>query len=474
MILTELNILNTNRYMTKSTLMTLAGAVVMTTACTFGPSWEKPVMEVPAVFRGAGVGEGNMADLPWQDVLRDKNLQSLLTDVFNSNRNLEALKHNVEAARQYVIMARSPLFPTLGYAGTASNGVNTSGGAAVVDMGDAHTKSGMAGVSASWELDLWGKTRREVESAEASAEEVAEQLNNLRISLMRQVATGYLQLLMLDEQLRITRESMSSYRDTLNLFNDQFKEGVVDKLQVASAQAALAAAEAEAPALEMQIATLENSLSMLAGRAPGHIARSGSLKAYQNASRVAAGIPADVLSRRPDIRAKEQALRAANAEVGVAIASYFPSISLTATGGYAFPNLKRSVDGWGIGANLTGPLFQAGRLTANEAAKKEAFLAAKADYEQAVLNAMSEVASTLVQRQKLREVIARQEQAVAAYETTVSLAKERYKEGYSAYFEVLDNQLRLFPAQKQLANYRYQYAACIPTLYTQLGGGWKN
>jgi multidrug efflux system outer membrane protein len=463
--------------MTKSALMTLAGAVVLTTACTLGPSWEKPQMEVPAVFRGAGIGDGNMADLPWQAVLKDKNLQALLTDVFNNNRSMAAMQHNVEAARQYVTIARAPIFPSLGYGASTSKGMNSAGGANITSAGSVTTNPGSAALSASWELDLWGKTRREVESAEASAEEAAEQLNNLRISLMRQVATGYLQLLMLDEQLRITRESMESYRDTLNLFNDQFKEGVVDQLQVASAQAALAAAEADAPALEMQIAGLENTLSMLAGRAPGHIARSGSLRSYMNASRVAAGIPADVLSRRPDIRAKEQALRAANADVGVAIASYFPTISLTGAAGYASPDLRHDVfghkHGWGIGANLTGPLFQAGRLTANEAAKKEAFLAAKADYEQAVLNALAEVATTLVQRQKLREVISKQEAAVAAYEQSVSLAKQRYKEGYSAYFEVLDNQLRLFPAQKQLVNYRYQYAACIPTLYTQLGGGWQ-
>ncbi len=463
--------------MTKSALIALAGVVVMSTACTLGPNWEKPQMEVPAVFRGAGVGDSSMADLPWQAVMKDKNLQALLTDVFNSNRNIASLQHNVEAARQYVTIARSPIFPSLGYGASTSKGMNSAGGANITNTGSMTTNPGSAALSASWEIDIWGKTRREVESAEASAEEAAEALNNLRISLMRQVASGYLQLLMLDEQLRITRESMESYRDTLNLFNDQFKEGVVDKLQVASAQAALASAEAEAPALEMQIAALENTLSMLAGRAPGHIARSGSLKSYMNASKVAAGIPADVLSRRPDIRAKEQALRAANAEVGVAIASYFPSISLTGAAGYASPDLRHDVfgrkHGWGIGANLTGPLFQAGRLTANEAAKKEAFLAAKADYEQAVLNALSEVASTLVQRQKLREVITKQEAAVAAYEQSVSLAKQRYKEGYSAYFEVLDNQLRLFPAQKQLANYRYQYAACIPTLYTQLGGGWQ-
>lgn len=459
--------------MKQSALLFLAGAVVVTTACTLGPNWEKPQMEVPAVFRGAGMGEGNMADLPWQSVMKDKNLQALLNDVFTANRSLQALQHNVEAARQYITIARSPLFPSLGYMGSVNKGVNTSGGTAIVDTGGESTKSGMAGVTASWELDLWGKTRRAAESAEASAEEAQEQLNNLRVSLMRQVATGYLQLIMLDEQLRITRESVESYRDTLKLFNDQFKEGVVDGLQVASAEAALASAEAEAPALEMQIAELENSLSMLAGRAPGHIARSGSLRSYMKASKVAAGIPADVLARRPDIRAKEQALRAANAEVGVAIASYFPTISLTGAGGYAFPGLDDAVDGWGIGASLTGPLFQGHRLTANEAAKKEAFLAAKADYEQAVLAALSEVSTTLTQRKKLRAVINRQEAAVAAYEQSVSLAMQRYKEGYSAYFEVLDNQLRLFPMQKQLASYRFQYAACIPTLYTQLGGGWK-
>ncbi len=459
--------------MTKSAHIMLAGAVAVTTACTLGPNWEKPQMEVPAVFRGAGMSEGNMADLPWQAVMKDGKLQALLNDVFENNRSLASLQHNVEAARQYVTIARAPIFPWVNYMGSANRGVNSAGTSGFADTGGIDTKSGMGGLTASWEIDLWGATRREVESAEASAMEAEEQLNNLRISLLRQVATGYLQLLMLDEQLRITRNSIESYSDTLKLFNDQLKEGVVDLLQVSSAKAALASAQAEAPALEMQIAALENTLSMLAGRAPGKIDRSGTLKSYMSASRVAAGIPADVLSRRPDIRAKEQALRAANAEVGVAIASYFPTVTLTAAGGAAFPDLKHSVDGWGIGASLTGPLFRAGQLTANEAAKKEAFEAAKKDYEQAVLNAMAEVASTLVQRQKLREVISAQEQSVAEYERTVQLATERYKAGYSAYFEVLDNQLRLFPAQKQLANYRYQYAACIPTLYTQLGGGWQ-
>ena len=463
--------------MNKSAILFLAAALVMSTGCKVGPDWSKPNMAMPAAFRGGCIGSGSMADTPWQSVISDSNLKSLLNDVFSNNRSLEAMQRNVNAARQYVTIARAPIFPWFGYGAHSSKGMNSSGGSNIAQMGGMTTNPGSAALNASWELDIWGKTRRGVESAEASAQEAQENLYAMRASLLRQVATGYLQLIMLDEQLRITRESVDSYRDSLNLFNSQFDSGMVDGLQVASAKAALAAAEAEVPALEMQIASLENTLSVLAGRTPGPIARSGSLQRFVNSSRVSSGIPADVIARRPDIRAKEQALRAANAEVGVAIASYFPSISLTGAAGYASADLRTAIHGkrtgWGIGANLTGPLFQAGQLSANKKAKKEAFMAAKADYEQAVLSALAEISSTLIERQKLREVISKQEQAVAAYEESVRLAKERYKDGLSAYFEVLDNQLRLFPALKQLVAYRYQYAACVPTLYTQLGGGWK-
>lgn len=465
--------------MNKSILLMFAGMLAVSTGCTMGPDWTKPEMEVPAVFRGNSIGGGTMADTPWQSVINDKNLISLLTDVFNNNRSLEAMRHHVDAAQQYVTIARAPIFPWFGYGASTSKGMNSQGGAGVAQTGGVTTNPGSVAASASWELDIWGKTRRDVESAEATAQETQEQLHNLRASLLRQVATGYLQLLMLDEQLRITRESVDSYRGSLELFEDQFKTGIADSLQVASAKAALAAAEAEIPALELQVASLENTLSVLAGRMPGKIARGGSLQQFVSRSKVSSGIPADVIARRPDIRAAEQSLRAANADIGVAIASYFPSISLTGTAGYASADLRSSMSryahksGWGIGANLTGPLFQAGQLTANEAAKRDAFYAAKANYEETVLAALAEISSTLVEREKLRQVITKQEEAVQAYEESVKLAKQRYKEGLSAYFEVLDNQLRLFPAQKQLAAYRYQYAACVPTLYTQLGGGWK-
>ncbi len=465
--------------MKRSILLSLAGLTVLA-SCTFGPEWAKvkPDMPVPVEFRGQGISGSTMADLPWQQVLHDRNLEALLRDVFESNRSIEAMRHNVDAARQYVTIANAPLFPWLGYGGSTSKGMNQNGGANIAQMGGVTSNPGSAALSATWELDIWGKTRKEAEAADADAAAAQEELNNLRVSLLRQVASGYLQLLMLDEQIEIAKTTVESYRDSLQLFENQVEGGIADKQQTSAAAAALAAAEAEIPALQSQVAELENTLSVLAGRMPGHINRGGSLKGYAAASRVSAGIPADVIARRPDIRAKEQLLRAANADIGVAIASYFPSISLTGAAGYASADLRHAIvphrTGWGIGANLTGPLFQAGQLRANERIKRDAFLTAKAEYEQAVLNAMAEVSTTLIQRAKLQEIMQKQEAAVAAYQESVELAKARYSGGLATYLDVLYAQQGLFPAQKQLAAYRYQYAACIPTLYTQLGGGWQN
>ena len=461
--------------MKRTLILSLAGVASLVASCSFGPIWSSPEMPVPAEFRGKGTAGSTLADLPWQQVLKDKNLEQLLSDVFTSNRSLESMMHNVNAASRYITVARAPMFPSVGYLAQGSQGASSP---ATVSTATTNKIPGAAGLSASWELDIWGKTRKGVEAAEAKALAAEEGMYNLRISLMKQVANGYLRLIMLDEQLRIAHEAVASYRESLKLFENQLEGGVADRLQTSSAEYHLHAAEAQIPNLEMQIAEMENTLSVLAGRAPGPIARGGNMMAFANASGVAAGIPADVIARRPDIRAAEQKLRAANAEVGVAIASYFPSISLTGLAGVAAPDLRHGFsgqdNGWGIGANLTGPLFNAGSLRANEEMKRDAFLAAKADYEQTVLSALAEISTTLTQRTKLRDIMKKQEQAVASSQESVKLAQARYTQGLASYYEVLTAQQALFPAQTQLAAYRYQYAACVPTLYTQLGGGWQN
>ena len=464
--------------MKQTAILTLTGTVILLSACAIGPRWQEPNMPVPAEFRGASISESTMADLPWQVVLSDPDLQSLLRDVFNHNRNLEAMQHNVNAARHYVTVQAAPLFPWLGYGAGASKGMNNSGGSAVVHTSSTTTNPGSASLSASWELDIWGNTRKRVESAKAQAEAAEEDFNNMRISLMKSVACGYLQLIMLDEQLVIAKNAMQSYSESLDLFNNRLKGGIGTSQQTAAAQASLSSAAAQVPQLESQIAALENTLSTLAGRMPGPIPRSRTLDDYVNASDVAPGIPAHVLARRPDIRSKELAMRAANADIGVAITNFFPQISLTGAMGYASADLRHAIighrTGWGVQANVTGPLFRGGQLVGDYKIKKEAFMAAKADYEQTVLNAMSEISSTLTERRKFKDALANQEKAVEAYQEYVRLAKELYTQGLSNYYEVLTAQQGLFPAQAQLATMRYQYAACIPTLYTQLGGGWRD
>ncbi len=445
------------------------------TACRMGPDFKGADMQVPAEFRGAGASAESIADLAWWDVFRNGGLCSLLRDTYRNNKDLKSMMANVDSARQQVTIAIAPLFPWASYTGSIAKGANYSSGVPVQSEG-VTTTPGKGYGNISWEIDLWGKTRRSVEAAEADYMATEYEQRALLLSLLKQVADGYLQLLQLDEELAIARESIVSYGKSLKLFTEQLEGGIGDRLQVASAEAALAASRAQVPALEAEIISLENTLSVLAGRAPGHIARAGSLNSV-GASRVPAGIPASILARRPDVLQKEQSLRAANANIGVAIANYFPSISLTGMGGFVSSDLTAATSkksAWGVGADLTGPIFQGGRLRASERVARNNFLAAKSDYEKTVLTALSEVSTALIERARLQSVIEEQERAVKAYRESVELSMERYQGGLSSYYEVLTAQQNLFPAQTQLAQYKYQYAATLPALYAALGGGWKN
>lgn len=461
-----------NPYITRAILL---GTAFAASSCMMGPDFKPVNMPMPAAFRGAPAATESIADLPWWKVFKNKDLQDLLTDTYNNNRDLKAAMARVEKARQYITITEAPLFPWADYSGSVSKGSNYTGGGIVQTTGNTLTPGAIdAGIS--WELDIWGKTRRMTEAARADYLASEEGQRALMLSLLRQVADSYLQLLQLDEQLAIVQKSVESYSESLRLFDEQLEGQVGDRLQVASAKAALASSQAQIPAIQVQIANLENAVSVLAGRAPGHIRRSGSTRDIAYNVKVPAGIPAYILSRRPDVRQSEYQLRAANAEVGVAIANYFPTISLTAAGGLASADLRHVQGrrgGWGLGTNLTGPLFQAGKLTASEKAAKAEFLAASNDYEQTVLNALAEVSSTLIQRDKLRSITATQSEAVEAYHTAVKLSFERYRTGLSNYIEVLYAQQNLYPAQIQLSQYYYQHASTLVSLYTALGGGWN-
>lgn len=442
-----------------------------------GPNYERPDMDVPAAFRNAnGSSDESLADLPWWKVFKDKTLQSLISDALQNNKDLNAAIARAEQAYETITITEAPLFPNVGYQAGVSHGKNSTLGNPASTNGKIVSPVSF-GASASWYLDFWGKVRRQSEAATASYLATEEARRALMLSLVGQVATYYLQLIEIDQELEITKKTVASFEESLKLFQAQLAGGLGDVLQVSSAEAALASAAAQIPVLETKRAQIENAICLLTGRGPGSINRSGSFDLVSQSVNIPAGIPSALLNRRPDIRQAEQRLRASNAQVGVAIANYFPSISLTSNIGTVSADLTslnaKTNSSWGIGANLTGPLFQAGALTASERQAKSAFMEAKAGYEQSVLTALGEVANALVERQKLVDVIKQREASVTAYQTAVTASRDRFRTGLSSYYEVLTAQQNLFPVEVALAQSRLAYAQTVVKLYLALGGGWN-
>lgn len=456
------------------TLYVMMPCLALVTSCVMGPDYNHEAMNVPKSFRDVPPISKSIADLPWYDVIKDDGLQQLLVDAYRNNPDINSMRVNVDNARHYVTKASSTLFPWLGYGANTSKGANSMAGSSISAMGGSTANPASSSFTAAWELDIWGKTRRSTEAAEADFAASQEEYRALLLSMMKQISVGYLELVQLDEQLKVSQMAVSSYRESLTIFSDKFHGGMGDELQVSSASAALAASESEIDDIRSQIDALENTLSALAGRMPGAVKRADSILKFTRADYIPAGIPANVLANRPDIRQKEQELRAANARIGVAIASYFPDISLTSAGGIASADLRHSTSGnksgWGIGADLSGPLFQGGNLKADEAIARNNFLLARSAYEKSVLSAMSDISSVLSKHRHFKSVLLSQEKSVEAYRKSVDLAMERYRGGMASYYEVLTAQQNLFPALGKLATYRYQYAACLPVIYTELGG----
>lgn len=459
-------------HVTRSVLLSIA---LVTSSCMFGPDYNRPDMDVPAAFRtseGKKATNESLADLPWWKVFKNRELQNLIEEALNNNKDLHAAISRAEQAREAAVITRSPIFPTLGYNGSTARGRNypsASGGGTAT--------SGSYNLSASWEIDLWGKIRRQTEASMAEYLATEEARRGIMLSLVSQVSMYYLQLIELDTELAITLRTVKSFEESLGLFKEQFEGGVGDVLQLSSAEAALASAAAQEPIIKTNIAQIENALSILTGRSPGKIKRNGSLNDIQRAVSIPAGIPAELLNRRPDLRQSEQQLRAANARVGVAISNYFPSINLTGSAGQVSGDLRRTTTSstaqWGLGANLTGPLFQGGALTAGERQAKAAFMEAKSNYEQTMLKALGEVSDALIERRNLVKVIEQREKSTKAYSTAVDASKDRFKVGMSSYYEVLKAQQDMFPVELSLAQSKLSYAQTVVKLYIALGGGWN-
>jgi len=457
----------------------LVVTALLVCGCAVGPNFMRPWVNTPDNFRNAptSADPASFADLPWWQVFRDDRLQNLIQLALANNHDLRIAVSRVEQARQISLQARSQFFPQVNYDGGIGTGKNALFGAIAPNSGQTQD-SAFIDLSVFWEVDLWGRIRRLNEAARAQFLATEEARRGVTISLVSGVAQAYFELLQLDLQLEIAQRNTQSFAETLRIFSLRREQGVASKLETASAEALLTSTAANIPELERQIVLKENQLNVLLGRNPAPVERTAGLLDERLPVEVPAGLPSTLLERRPDIRQAEESLRAANAQVGVAVANFFPRIGLTSLFGKASPELADFTSGttnlWAVAGNLTGPIFQGGALVAQYRQARAVWEEARLRYEQTVLNALQEVSNALISRQKYQEVQAQQARSVKAYEEAVEVSLQRYVAGKASYYEVLQNQQNLFPAETLLAQTELNRLLAVVQLYKALGGGWTD
>ena len=450
-------------------------AVLLLAGCAVGPDFVKPEPPMPAEFRSQVTPEeaASFADEPWFEVFADPKLRELVDTAIANNYDLAIAADRVQQALHQVGITRSELFPQAGYQGGAQRGKNFLGPAA--DNSTFNTFLGTFNLA--WELDVWGRIRRATEASEAALWATEDVRRGVLLSLVSAVGASYFTLQELDLELEIARRTTESFTETVTLFTRRYTGGVDSKLSVQRATAARAQAAATIPQIEQLIVQQENAICILLGQPPGPIAREPLLARSALPAETPPGLPSDLLRRRPDILQAEQLIKSSNAQVGVAVANFFPRIGLTALYGGQSSDLDNIVKTpgvvWAIAGSMAGPLFQGGRLTEAYRAQIADGEAAKANYAQSVINALREVSNALIARQKLEDVRDQQIIQVDALRESVRLALLRYNGGLSTYFEVLEAQQQLFPAELALAQTDLDRMLAVVDLYRALGGGWQ-
>jgi multidrug efflux system outer membrane protein len=417
-----------------------------------------------------------LADLPWWEVFQDDALKALVEEALKNNFDLRVAAARVEQFRALYGVARSELVPQIGYDGGL--GTSHSVSQLSVQTPNGQTNDAFKGVfNLAWELDVWGRIRRSTEASLAELLASEEFRRGVVLSLVSAVAQAYFELRELDRELEIGRRTRDSFQRTLELFSRRFQLGVASKLETSRATAALASTSAVISNLERFIVAKENLLNELLGRPPGAIPRGAALTDQPTPPNTPPGLPSQLLERRPDIRQAEQAMIAANARIGVALANFFPRIGLTSFFGGASADIENVVKGsgniWAVAGTLSGPIMQGGRLWSNYEANVALSEQTKLRYQQLVIGALQEVSDALTNQQKLAEVRTEQTRAVAALEESVRLSMLRYTGGLAGYFEVIEAQQQLFPAENALAQTQRDQLIAVVQLYKALGGGWS-
>lgn len=472
----------------KYSLAVLLALVV--TGCRVGPKYARPVVATPAGYRGLApsvnqttIPARTFGDEKWADVFQDPTLKQLIQEALANNYDIRIAAQRVLEQQDVVGITRSQQFPTIAAGGsyTAVGVPNSLLGALNSNGsqkgGESLFYAGGITLSAAWNLDFWGLYRSQTEAARAQL--VATEWGRRMVisTIVENVATAYIQLRTLDAELEITRRTLDARKESLKLTEALEQGGSATLADVRQAEELQYTAAAAIPEIERQTQQVENGLSILLGRNPGPIVRDAAPMNWPAPDQIPAGLPSQLLERRPDIQQAEAELIAANANVGVARAQLFPQLSLSAQGGTFSSQAKALVDSksmfWTASGNLTQAIFDAGRLRNNvrlsEAQKQEQILT----YQQTIRQALRSVSDALIGVQKYREYREEQGRVTTAAEDATRLARLRYSAGSTNYLEVLTNDTNYYNAQLNLAVAQEQEAVSIVQLYSALGGGWQ-
>ena len=453
-------------------------ALTLIVGCSVGPNYHRPVVQTPTSFRDlsdnpqAQAQAASYADLPWWQVFQDPQLQELIRTALKQNYDLQLATERINAGRAQLAVTRSSQFPQVqgnaNFAGGKESNFQTTFNFLTL------------AADATFQLDFFGKLRRATEASRAELLATEDARQTVLLTLVSDVASDYFALLQLDLQLEITRQTVKTQEDSVKLTNLRVQHGVATKLDVLQAQQVLDSANATIPDLERRIAQEENAISILLGNYPQAVTRGRPLVEQPMPPEVPPGLPSSLIERRPDIREAEQNLVAANAEIGVAKAQFFPQISLTGSGGGAFGRssaftslLTTQLGIWSYGAQVSQPIFTAGALRGNLHLAESQHQQALITYRQTIQRAFGDVSDALIGYEKFHQVRLRQEDTVKDLQESVRLSDMRYKGGTTTYLEVLDGQRSLFSAELTLADARGTEYQSLVQLYRALGGGWQ-
>ena len=475
----------------RSAALFFLGLAIVMTGCAVGPNYKRPAVNVPTVYRQSGVDTSgaktpestpaataqntaaSLGDEKWWEVFEDKELQGLIRTALKNNYDVRIAATRVLQAQAQLGITRADQLPSVSAGGAVSSQQSSKAG----PVPSFEVTQGQLNASAFWNLDFWGRYRRATEAARASllASEWAQK--EVMSTLVASVASDYFVLRQLDLELEISKRTLNSRQDSLRLTQTLEQHGINSLLDVRQSEQLVYTAATEIPDLERQIAQQENAISILLGNNPGDVPRGLKLTEQPHAPEVPVGLPSSLLERRPDILQAEQNMVAANAQIGVARAAYFPQIALTGTAGYQSPALTNLFTGpagiWNLAGSFTQPIFEGGRLKSNvrlaEAQREQLLLT----YQQAIQGAFRDVSNALVAYRKNREFRVQQEHLVEAAQDAARLSEVRFKVGTTDYLEVLTNNTNSFTAELGLAQAQGNELTALVQLYQALGGGWQ-